>query len=241
MLDAIHGFIETGGRLMYMGGNGFYWRIAFHQSRPGILEIRRAEGGVRAWEPLPGECYMGFTGEYGGLWRRLGRPPQCLAGVGFVSQGFDCSSYYVRTAAAENPRIAWAFSGVNDDKIGDYGLLYGGAAGIELDSANANLGTPAHALVIARSEHHSNTYELAGEEILVPHGGTDALINSRIHADMVFFETNAGGAVFSTGSIAYAGSLCWNGFDNDVFRLTSNILNRFKDPTPFDAPGDVCG
>jgi N,N-dimethylformamidase len=43
--------------------------------------------------------------------------------------------------------------------------------------------------------------------------------------------------VFSTGSIAYAGSLGWNGFDNNLFRLTTNVLNRFKDATPFALPG----
>jgi N,N-dimethylformamidase len=56
---------------------------------------------------------------------------------------------------------------------------------------------------------------------------------------MTFFETPNGGAVFSTGSIAYAGSLSWNGFDNNVFRLTTNVLNRFKDATPFVLPGSA--
>jgi N,N-dimethylformamidase len=39
--------------------------------------------------------------------------------------------------------------------------------------------------------------------------------------------------VFSTGSIAYAGSLSWNGFDNNIARLTANVLGRFADVTPF--------
>jgi N,N-dimethylformamidase len=39
--------------------------------------------------------------------------------------------------------------------------------------------------------------------------------------------------VFSTGSIAYAGSLSWNRFDNNIARLTTNVLRRFADPTPF--------
>ena len=64
-------------------------------------------------------------------------------------------------------------------------------------------------------------------------GATDALQNTDIHADLVFFETPAGGAVFSTGSIAYAGSLAWNGFDNNICRLTSNVLRRFADAEPF--------
>ena len=34
------------------------------------------------------------------------------------------------------------------------------------------------------------------------------------------------------GSICWAGSLAWNDFDNNVARLSSNVLTRFLDPTP---------
>jgi len=236
MLDALEAWLRQGGRLMYMGGNGFYWRIAHHPTREGLIEVRRAEDGVRAWDADPGEYHMAFTGEYGGLWRRNARAPQRLAGVGFISQGFDHCSYYRRTPAADDPRGAWIFSGIPDELIGNFGVLQGGAAGLEIDAVDAKLGTPPHALLLARSENHSNTYELVAEEVLVPHGATDAIINPDIHADMVFYETPGGGAVFSTGSIAYMGSLGWNKFDNNVARLTANVLNRFKDPSPFPMP-----
>jgi len=177
-----------------------------------------------------------FTGEYGGLWRRNFRAPQVLAGVGFISQGFDACSYYRRTDAAADPRIAWAFEGIDDPLLGNFGILQGGAAGLEIDAVDVRLGTPPHALVIGRSENHSNTYELVAEEVLVPHGATDAIINTDIHADLVFFETGNGGAVFSTGSIAYSGSLAWNNFENDIFRLTTNVLKRFMDKKPFEMP-----
>ena len=54
-----------------------------------------------------------------------------------------------------------------------------------------------------------------------------------VRADLVFFETPNGGAVFSTGSIAWAGSLAHNGYDNNVSRLTENVLRRFLDSAPF--------
>ncbi len=236
MLDSFESYLRRGGRLMYMGGNGFYWRIAHHPTRRGVIEVRRAEGGVRAWDADPGEAFHSFTGEYGGLWRRNARAPQRLVGVGFISQGFDKCSYYRRTPQAGDQRVGWMFAGIDGDLIGDFGVLQGGAAGLEIDAADPRLGTPPHALVVARSEHHSNTYELVAEEVLVPHGATDAIINPDIHADITFFETPNGGAVFSTGSIAYAGSLGWNGFDNNLFRLTTNVLNRFKDPALFIPP-----
>jgi N,N-dimethylformamidase len=56
--------------------------------------------------------------------------------------------------------------------------------------------------------------------------------NPLIHADMVFYETAHGGAVFSFSSQCWCGSLSHQGYDNNVSRLTGNVLNRFLDPTP---------
>ncbi len=237
MLDACDAYLRMGGRLMYLGGNGFYWRIAYHPTKPGIIEVRRSEDGTRAWAAEVGEYYMGFTGEYGGLWRRQGRAPNLVAGVGFISQGFDASTYYRRTPAGRDPRVAWMFEGIGADEIiGDFGTLRGGAAGLEIDCYDRLLGSPAHALVVASSEGHSNSFELVNEAVLVAHGATDGPQNPAIRADMVFFECPGGGAVFSTGSIAYAGSLPFKGYDNNVARLTTNVLRRFLDPAPFPMP-----
>ena len=60
--------------------------------------------------------------------------------------------------------------------------------------------------------------------------------DSKVRADMIFFETPSGGAVFSVGSISYTGSLSHNGYENEIERLTRNVLNRFNDPEPFDYP-----
>ena len=235
MLDGLEAHLRRGGRLVYMGGNGFYWRIAFHPQRPEIMEVRRSEG-VRAWTVFPGEIALSFTGEAGGLWRQHARAPQRLVGVGFVSQGFDESTCYHLTSQARDPRVSWMFEGVEGPTVGDHGLLQGGAAGIEIDATDPALGTPAHALVVARSGGHSNTYEMATEEVQVPHGGANALLNDGIRAEMVFFEAPGGGAVFSSGSIAFAGALPTNGFNNDIARLMQNVVRRFVDPTPFPMP-----
>jgi N,N-dimethylformamidase len=42
-----------------------------------------------------------------------------------------------------------------------------------------------------------------------------------------------GGAVFSVGSIAWAGSLFHNKYQNNVSQITGNVLRRFLDPEPF--------
>lgn len=233
MLKAVEAFLKRGGRLMYLGGNGFYWKIAYHPQARGVIELRRAEDGLRAWDAEPGEYYHSSDGEYGGLWRRNGTPPQLLTGVGFVAQGFDASSPYRRLPASHDPRARFIFEGVRGEVFGDRGLMGGGAAGMEIDAADALLGTPAHALVLARSEGHSNAYEAVNEEITIAHSANNVLHNPRVRAEMVFFETAAGGAVFCTGSIAYAGALSVDHYDNDCARIATNVLRRFADPAPF--------
>jgi len=233
MLDAMRGYLDQGGRLMYLGGNGFYWRIAYHPTLPGVIELRRAEDGIRDWVAEPGEYYHSFTGEYGGLWRRLGRPPQALVGVGMAVQGFDICGHFRRSEASHNPRAAFIFDGVDEDIIGDFGVVGGGAAGLELDRFDPSLGSPAYALVLASSETLTGLYFPPPEEVNNVLPNLAAPQNPKARGDMVFFETAAGGAVFSVGSIAWAGSLSHARYINNVSRITGNVLRRFRDPRPF--------
>ena len=237
MWDAMKAWIDRGGRLMYMGGNGWYWRVAFHDELPGVIELRRAEDGIRPWIAEPGEYFHSFNGEYGGLWRRIGRAPNVMAGVGFVAQGFDISSYYRRAPDADNPRAAFIFEGVPDEIIGNFGLVGGGAAGIELDCITRELGSPPNMLRLASSEGHSAMMLLVNEEFgpVPPNLGGDQ--NLRVRADLAFGEMPAGGALFATSSIAWCGALSHNNYDNNVSKITANVLKRFLDPTPFATGG----
>ena len=74
---------------------------------------------------------------------------------------------------------------------------------------------------------------LSGEEYITTTRNLDGEKNNLVRADMVFFETPGNGAIWSTGSIAWANSLLWNNRDNDVSRITENVLERFLDPAPF--------
>jgi N,N-dimethylformamidase len=233
MLDALSAWQQQGGRLLYLGGNGFYWRVAFSSEWPGAMELRRAEDGVRNWQPGPGESYHAFGGEYGGLWRRLGRAPNELVGVGFAAQGFERATHFRVAEGARSSRAGWILSGVEGDRIGTSGLG-GGAAGQEIDRYDVALGSPRHAVVVASATEFGpdmlRTKEEFGASIAFP--TPDPLVR----ADMVFFETPHGGAVFSVGSISWFGALARDGFDNDVARITTNVLRRFADPTPFEPP-----
>ena len=228
-LDALQAYTETGGRLMYLGGNGFYWRVALSDKVPGAIEVRRTEGGIRTWAAEPGEYYHAFDGAYGGLWRRSDRPPNLLCGIGFSSQGTFVGDSYRRGPASRDNHHAWVFEGVKDELFGGYGFSGGGAAGFELDRLDHRLGSPLNAVVLASSEGHDRkNFVVVHEERL---GFTTTIpgqtLEQLIRADMTYIEKPAGGAVFSVGSITYCGSLPHNKFENDVSRLTFNVLNRF--------------
>jgi N,N-dimethylformamidase len=228
-LDAHAGYLDGGGRLVYLGGNGFYWRIATSPAVPGVIEVRRAEGGIRTWDAQTGEYYHALDGAYGGLWRRNGRPPQRIGAVGFSAQGLFEGSYYRRGPGADDPRAAWILDGVKDAVIGDFGLSGGGAAGFELDRADPALGTPAGALVVASSEGHGPSFIVVPEELLSHLSTVSGEKPARLlRADMTYAELPGGGAVFAVGSITFCGSLSHNRYDNNVSRILRNVLARFR-------------
>ena len=231
MLDALLTYTRGGGRLAYLGGNGFYWRIARDPSRPHVIEIRRAEGGVRAWQAEPGEYFHQLDGQLGGMWRRSRRPPQQLAGVGFSAQGLYEGTHFRRLPASHDAEFAWMFVGVDTEVLGDYGLSGGGAAGFEFDRADRELGTPDNTVILARSEDLPLSAEVVLEELLSPMATvTGETREDLVRAEIVYFTTPAGGEVFSVGSITFCGSLWRNGFEGPVSQLLENVVRRFSEP-----------
>ncbi|MHB1128583.1 MAG: N,N-dimethylformamidase beta subunit family domain-containing protein [Ilumatobacteraceae bacterium] len=231
-LDSLEQFIDSGGRLMYLGGNGFYSAAEIPENHHDVVEVRRP-GQDNLWRVNHTEGLFSSSGLPSGLWRNIGRPENALVGVGFITQGFDECTFYRRSAASTDPRVSWIFEGLESDElIGDFGILQGGAAGYEIDRHDIARGSPKHSIVVASSSGHSPLYDLMVSSILdtLPQLG---LSQDPIRADMVFFETNNGGAVFSVGSIAWAGSLSHNNYQNNVSTVTRNVLRRFMDPTPF--------
>jgi N,N-dimethylformamidase len=232
-LDATEAYVSGGGRLMYLGGNGFYWIVSYHPEKPHVMEVRRSESGSRPHQAPAGEYYLSTSGELGALWRNKGRPPQRLVGVGFTAEGFDRSTHYMRFPDSFDPRAAFIFEGVGaDERIGDFGLVGGGAAGAELDRYDLGLGTPPDALLLASSAPLSDNYQHVSEEIFETPPGTGGSEDYEVRSDLVYFCLAGGGAVFSVGSIAWTGSLSHAGYDNNVSRITGNVLRRFLSPEP---------
>ena len=233
MWRGLQTWLGQGGRLMYLGGNGFYWRSAMHERWPGAIEVRRSEGGSRYWAEEPGEYHFAWTGELAGLTRRVGLSSRSLVGVATRAIGFESPGWYQRTAASHDPRAAFVFDGIGaQERIGDFGVL-GAAAGSEVDGADTRMGTPRQALVLATSQGHGRDLLAVAEDVLMLNPGVSADYNEHLRAEMVFFETPSGGAVFSVGSIQWAASLSHCNFDNNVARLSRNVLLRFLDACAF--------
>jgi len=232
MMNGTEEYIAGGGRLIYTGGNGYYWVVSFSDAEPWCMEVRKAESGSRAWQAMPGEYYNQTEAVRSGMWRNRGRAPQKLVGVGFATEGFDISGSYAKMPDAKDPAMAWIFKGAPGETIGDFGLALGGAAGLELDRYDLLLGTPPHARLLATSQGITDNYPRVSEEIYYNFPGQGASQDYQCRADMVYFTTTNNGAVFSPGSIAWASSLPCNNFNNSVSAIMSNVLNAFLKPGP---------
>jgi N,N-dimethylformamidase len=238
IVEAIEDYTwNRGGRFLYMGGNGYYWVTGVPAAAPEAIEVRRGVAGSGAWQSRPGEHFLSSTGELGGLWRHLGRAPQQVFGVGTRGMGFPGSVGYALRPDWDDPRVRFLVAGVTDAVLGDYGVMGGGAAGEETDATDFNLGTPSHALIVARSCNHPEGMMLAREDQNFP--VPEAWTRHRVSADLTFFETPSGGAMLSVGSMAWCGSLAHNNYQNGIAQLTRNALDRFVDPTPFAWPSSA--
>jgi len=227
MFDAFDDYTASGGRLMYLGGNGFSMSVTFHPERPWIMENRRVELWERPAEFARAEARNSTDGEPGGYFRSSGRATAELIGVESATMGFDHSYPYVLGAAASRPEASFVFDGVDPallpgGKIGDFGQLGGGVVGQEWDnSATFELG-PGH-LVLASSTEHTLVPPLFGA------------VRPDYHADLVLFFRGAG-AVFSVSSMSWCGALGHAGYANEIALITGNVLERFIDPAPFPLP-----
>jgi N,N-dimethylformamidase len=224
MVDALAEYAATGGHIMYLGGNGFVWVTTLDPTAPHILEVRKITGVnvIPGVAPMPGEEHHSQTGTRGGYWKARGRGSENWLGIGSSAQGFAHASPYLRTESSYDPQVSWIFDGVDGKEIGASGLGLGGAAGDEMDCASDVLGTPVGTVVLASSHDHGPPYRATYDIV--------GLAASRCRADMTYLELPDGGAVFAVGSMCWYPSLAHNNYDNDVARVTRNVLTRFLQP-----------
>jgi len=186
---------ERGGRLMYLGGNGLNCEVVFlDESRLHFLTHDPA--------PTSGAAYIDKeTGrEIESRMHRTFESEATLLGVVLTDTGIMTAAPY-KVIEADH----WVFAGTgvkNGDLFGEKNQqerIPGGASGHETDKMSPS--SPKNTVLLAKGTN-------------IDDGG----------AEMVFYDTESGGAVFSAGSITYNGSLL---VDDVVSRVTANVISRF--------------
>ncbi|PLB48500.1 hypothetical protein P170DRAFT_511066 [Aspergillus steynii IBT 23096] len=227
-LDAFSDFAKSGGNLMYLGGNGFYWVADVDPARPHRLEVRKGDQGCRSVTFPAGERTHSLTGAHGGLWRSRGRAPNYLFGIGACAFGTGKGVPYIPDSQhATDPRFSWVFDGIKPHELIGANGFGGGASGDEIDRLDYELGSPTDAVVLATSQRHDDSFGLFNEDQMFPMVNTLGSVCDRVRSDIVYYETAGGGAVFSVGSINWYSSLAWNNFNNNVAIMTGNVLKEF--------------
>ncbi|MEI6099908.1 MAG: N,N-dimethylformamidase beta subunit family domain-containing protein [Alphaproteobacteria bacterium] len=248
MLDALETYLAAGGNLAYLGRNGFYSVTGL--SDDGALIAVRRPNGSRPWSSDPGEGTHQFTGESGGLWRFRGRAPQRLVGVGVTAQGWTSTDAcglprpYPQVPDRTHPLAAALLAGLPPDaKIGDFKTLGlgNGAAGDEVDRTDPDLGTPAQTIVLATATGFSTDYQVTIDDRREVNEASTGPGHPMLRADMVCFQTAAGGIVFSAGSMQWFSAPGPDGYDNTVATVARNVIARMlqQDRLRPDAPGSL--
>jgi N,N-dimethylformamidase len=218
MLDALEQFIDRGGSVMYLGGNGLYWVTSVHPTQPYLLEVRRWAGSQTS-SAEPAELQHVFEHQPGGTWSDRGRPPDRLVGVGYAGFGYGDAIGYERTPASYTGQFSWVFEGVPGRTIGTEGLNMGGAVGFEFDRYDERIGPP-ECTVLATAAARDGSFFRNFE------GGIGRAPDPEVRCDLTIRPTPGGGLVFSLGSITASGCLPVRNGDNDIARICTNVLLR---------------
>jgi N,N-dimethylformamidase len=207
MRDHLDAYLQAGGNLLYLSGNGLYWKVTFDDDLR-VMEVCR-DG--RAHEQ---------TGEKGGLWRNLGRTEHSVIGVGFIAEGYMTYAPY-RTLKPDH----WVFEGLDlqkNDLIGTEGLLGDGASGWEMDQVVPDW-SPSNIEILAEGINPSDPMK-AGLDARYPDPNYNW--DGKGGAHMTYYVHPGGGGVFSAGSISFGASLA---VDKGIQTIVSNVLNKFLD------------
>ena len=217
MLDALGEFLERGGNVIYLGGNGLYWVTSLHPAKPYLMEVRRW-GGSQTWSVDEGDRRHQFEDRVGGLWADAGRPPNQLVGVSFAGFGTGPSLTFTRTAVSYSDEWRWVFEGVDGEQIGAEGINVG--AGNEFDSVDPLMPTVGRTTVLAsaypETPDHFASYEVGPGRAPTP----------GVRADLAITVTPSGGLVLAMSSITASGCLVATNEPRPISRLCSNVLRR---------------
>ncbi|MEK5444568.1 N,N-dimethylformamidase beta subunit family domain-containing protein [Fredinandcohnia sp. FSL W7-1320] len=154
MYNGLEKFLNQGGNLLYLSGNGVYWKVAIKDDK---IEVKR-DGSKHT-----------LSNEAGGLFYTSGSPESALLGVGYRHTGFSVPAPYKVIDSNH-----WIFKNTdvqNGDLIGQVGLnttrqSTGGASGWETDQVDQF--TPSNYNLLAQG---TNTVGKGADMIYYDHPG----------------------------------------------------------------------
>ncbi len=218
MLDRLEDFLEYGGSLMYVGGNGIYEQVVFSPDGTSLTTYPVYYCGTR-------DCR-----KYN-YYRNLDppRPERAVLGVAYRSDGYQT---WAPMQVLEAGHRFFTGTGVsNGEAIGAAGVNGGGASGWEMDTSIPGL-APDGAIVTAFGSDDRGSPP-ANIELLAR--GTNA---GGYGADMTYYHHPGGGGVFSAGSLSFCGSMV---VDTVLQRVVRNVLDEFLQTPTSVGPGASAG
>jgi hypothetical protein len=204
MLDRLQAYLEAGGNLLYLGGNGLFERVELDLDNNRMIALNGDETTDRAL------CYFVNLDPP--------RPERALLGVGTRDDNHGTFAPY-RVCAADH-RFFNNTGLDNCSEIGATGLGGGGASGMEMDTS-----IPGEAPdgVVVRIQSALDDRGAPPPETVLLARGTNVGAQGTYGADMTTYTTDAGGLVFSVGSLSFGGSLI---VDAALQAIVRNVLDE---------------
>jgi hypothetical protein len=206
MVDQLGSYLDAGGCLVYLGGNGLFERVVLDLDNNCMVTRNGDETLNRAF------CYF----------RNL-NPPRSereILGVAHRDDNFGARASY---AVLRADHRFFNNTGLSDfDEIGVDGLNGGGASGWEMSTSDPGTAPDGEVVFSPLIGSGSDRGTAPTGTILLARGTNDGP-NGRFGADMVTYRTDAGGRVFSVGSITFGGSLIIDGTLQTILR---NVLDE---------------
>jgi N,N-dimethylformamidase len=218
-LDTYADYLDAGGNLMYLGGNGFTLRVTIDPAKPWLQELRRGDAGT-IWDDEPGEFHHQMDGQLGGLYRAIGRPPNLLTGLGYCAVGFSGDGNYMAPRRLDLDRLPARLRQVMQE-IGNAPF---GVAGLELDCHDALLGSNPDAVVFGELHRLPEGYMPTGEHLEPLMPDPVRAVNSALRGHVIFQRNPGGGCTVSFGSIRWTTALNTPGDPTRVNAITVAAL-----------------
>ena len=202
MIENLQQYLADGGHLIYLGGNGVFEKVEFNNSADALILMNGDSNSDRP------KSYL----------RNL-NPPRSERAILGVAYRFD--NYMTFAPYRVEKRQHRFFDGtglVNGDLIGQGGINGGAASGWEMDTSESGNAADGEAVSATGADDRGSP----PDNIEVLARGTNQGENGDYGADMIYYETDSGGFVFSVGSLSFGGSLVQ---DAQLQIIIKNVLN----------------